>query len=322
MKSLLRTTVVCFLIGSAFAQSPASLSSSPAPGFQTSNLPMMHIGPEDLISVQVYDSPELTRTVRVNADGTIRMPMLKQKIKVDGMMPAEIETAISKQLQTEGILVDPVVTVSIAEYLSKPISVAGEVKIPGSFQAQPNMTLLDAIIRAGGLTDEAGQDIIVTRIVKGPDGTTQQINQRIPAKDLLDATDHALNLALTGGEQISVPPAGRIYVVGNVKSPGAVKVHETNDATVFKVLAITQGTLPFSQKVAYIYRKEAGQAGQDGIPIQLADILQRKAPDVPLQSNDILYIPENSRQKLTVDILKASLGIATTVAVALLYVYK
>src|SRR5271165_2825522 len=260
MKSLLYLITLSCLVGSAFGQSSSGLSSGASVPMGGSNLPMMHIGPEDLIAVQVYDSPELTRTVRVNADGTIRMPMLKQKIKVDGMMPAEIETAIAKELQAEGILVEPVVTVSVAEYLSRPISVAGEVRIPGSFQAQPNMTLLDAIIRAGGLTDEAGTDIIVTRTVKDPDGQTQQINQRIPAQGLLDASDPALNLALSGGEQIRVPPVGRIYVVGNVKNPGAIKVHEANDATVFKVLAMTQGTLPYTQKVAYIYRKEAGQA--------------------------------------------------------------
>jgi polysaccharide biosynthesis/export protein len=320
MKFLLCLAVLVFSVGSALSQSQGG--SAAGTQMVGSNLPMMRIGPDDLIAVQVYDSPELTRTVRVSADGTIRMPMLKQKIRVDGMMPAEIETAITKELQTEGILVEPVVTVSIAEYLSRPISVAGEVRAPGSFQAQPGMTLLDAVIRAGGLTDEAGSDIIVTKTIKDPDGQTQQVNQRIPAKGLLDASDPALNLALMGGEQIRVPPAGRIYVVGNVKNPGAIKVHETNDATVFKVLAMTQGTLPFTQKVAYIYRKEAGPAGQDGIPVQLSEIMHRKSPDVPLQANDILYIPENSSQKLTVDILRASMGIATSVAIAMLYIYK
>jgi polysaccharide export outer membrane protein len=316
MRFLISLMTLSSLVGSVLAQSPAG----GIIGLTTSNLPTMRIGPEDLIAVQVYDSPELSRTVRVNADGSIRMPMLKQKINVDGMMPVEIETVIAKALQAEGILVEPVVTVSIAEYLSRPISVAGEVKIPGSFQAQPNMTLLDAIIRAGGLTEEAGSDIIVTRTIKDADGQIQQVSQRISAKGLLDAVDPSLNLALSGGEQIRVPPAGRIYVVGNVKNPGAIKVHETNDATVFKVLALTQGTMPFTQKVAYIYRKEAGPAGQDGIPVQLSEIMHRKSPDVPLQANDILYIPENSGQKLTVDILKASLGAAVALGVAVMYI--
>ena len=75
--------------------------------------------------MQVYDSPELTRTVRVGADGYIRLPMLQQRIKVEGLMPNELEAAIAKALQEEGLLVDPFVTITVAEYDSRPISVAG-----------------------------------------------------------------------------------------------------------------------------------------------------------------------------------------------------
>ena len=283
------------------------------------NLPAQPIGPDDLIAVTVYDSPELSRTIRVSADGTLRMPMLKQKIHAQGKMPSDLETSIAEELKIEGILVDPVVSVSIAEYRSRPISVAGEVRAPVTFQALPGMTLLDAITRAGGLSDEAGPDIIVTRSTKDPDGQIHEINQRVPAKGLLDASDPSLNLALSGGEQIRVPPAGRIYVVGNVKMPGAVKVHEANDATVFKAIAMSQGLMPYTQKVAYIYRKEAGQAGEDGIPVQLSDIMHRKAPDVSLQANDILYIPENGAQRVTVEVLKASAGIAAVLGSAMIY---
>jgi polysaccharide export outer membrane protein len=302
-----------------FAQSPA-----PPRGIDdvtaVSNLPAQPIGPDDLIAVTVYDSPELSRMIRVSADGTLRMPMLKQKIHAQGKMPSDLETSIAEALKAEGILVDPVVSVSISEYRSRPISVAGEVKAPVTFQALPGMTLLDAITRAGGLSEEAGSDIIVTRSTKDQDGQIHEINQRIPTKGLLDASDPSLNIALSGGEQIRVPPAGRIYVVGNVKVPGAVKVHETNDATVFKAIAMSQGLMPFTQKVAYIYRKEAGQAGEDGIPVQLSDIMHRKAPDVPLQANDILYIPENGAQRVTVEVLKASVGVVTVMGAAALYV--
>jgi polysaccharide biosynthesis/export protein len=284
-----------------------------------SNLPAQPIGPDDLVAITVYDSPELTRTVRVSADGTLRLPMLKRKIEAQGRMPSDLETSIAEELKTEGILVDPIVSVSVAEYRSRPISVAGEVRAPVTFQALPGMTLLDAITRAGGLSDEAGTDIIVTRSTKDSDGQIHEINQRIPAKGLLDASDPTLNITLSGGEQIRVPPAGRIYVVGNVKMPGAIKVHEANDATVFKVIAMSQGLLLYSQKVAYIYRKEAGQAGQDGIPVQLSDIMHRKAPDVPLQANDILYVPENGAQRVTVETLKASVGVMAVIGGALIY---
>ncbi len=283
------------------------------------NLPAQPIGPDDLIAISVYDSPELSRTIRVSGDGTLRLPMLAKRIPAQGKMPSDLETAIANELKAEGILIDPVVSVSIAEYRSRPISVTGEVRAPTTFQAMPGATLLDAITRAQGLTDEAGMDIIVTRSVRATDGTLHEITQRIPAKGLLENSDAGLNMPLYGGEQIRVPAAGRIYVVGNVKNPGAIKVHETNDATVFKVVAMSQGLLPYTEKIAYIYRKEAGKAGQDGIPVELSLIMKRKSPDMPLEPNDILYIPENGSKKTTLTILEKTVMITAGLGSALIY---
>src|SRR5438874_13823840 len=89
----------------------------------TANLPAQKIGPRDLVAIQVYDSPELTRSVRIGADGFLRLSMLKQRVKAEGLMPAELEAAIATALQDEGLIVEPLVTVTVAEYSSRPISV-------------------------------------------------------------------------------------------------------------------------------------------------------------------------------------------------------
>ena len=111
------------------------------------NLPAQKIGPNDLLNISVYDAPELTRTVRVGADGLIRLPMLKRQIKAEGLMPAQLESAIAEAVTAEQLLVDPFVTVTVAEYSSYPISVAGAVKQPTTFQANGPVTLLEAITR-------------------------------------------------------------------------------------------------------------------------------------------------------------------------------
>src|ERR1035441_68001 len=107
-----------------------------APETQGANLPAQAIGANDLIAVSVYDAPELTRTVRVSADGFVRLPMLKQRVKAQGLMPGELESAIAKACQDEQIIVDPSVTVTLAEYYNSrpPISVAGAVRQPLTFQ--------------------------------------------------------------------------------------------------------------------------------------------------------------------------------------------
>src|SRR6516165_10643371 len=80
------------------------------------NLPVQPLGPNDLIAVSVYGSPEFTRTARVSEDGYIRLPLLKQRIHAEGLLPAELENAIAEALKSESLLVEPFVTVNIAEY--------------------------------------------------------------------------------------------------------------------------------------------------------------------------------------------------------------
>src|SRR6266567_5095383 len=111
----------------------------------TSNLPLQRVGPEDLLGLQVYDAPEFTRTVRIAADGTIRMPMMKAPIRVQGLFPTEIELLVAEALEREKLFVDPFVTVNVVEYHSRPISVIGAVRAPVIFQAIGNVTLLDAL---------------------------------------------------------------------------------------------------------------------------------------------------------------------------------
>ncbi len=143
------------------------------PASNADNLPQQKIGPDDLIGISVYDAPELTRTVRVGADGSFRLPMLKQRINASGLFPADVETAIAEALKKEDIFVDPIVTVSVVEYRSRPINVAGAVKKPLTFQATGTITLLDALSRAEGLSEFAGSEILVSRSQVGDTGNSR-----------------------------------------------------------------------------------------------------------------------------------------------------
>jgi polysaccharide export outer membrane protein len=289
-----------------------------APETQGANLPAQAIGANDLIAVSVYDAPELTRTVRVSADGFVRLPMLKQRVKAQGLMPGELESAIAKALQDEQIIVDPFVTVTVAEYNSHPISVAGAVRQPLTFQATGPVTLLEAITRAGGLAPEAGPEILVTRTQPGPDGTASALVQRILVKGLIDAADPALNIVLSGGEEIRVPESGKVYVVGNVKMPGAYPMGDGTETTVLKIMALSQGLMPYAAKEAYIYRRE-GNGSKNEIPIPLSKIMERKAPDTPLLANDILYVPDNKTRRMTVGTLEKLMIVGTVATGAIIY---
>jgi polysaccharide export outer membrane protein len=285
----------------------------------STNLPVEIIGPDDLIGVTVYDSPELTRTVRVSPEGYIRLPMVHERIQAAGFYPAGLENAIADALVKEQILVDPIVTVSVAEYRSRPVSVVGAVKAPITFQATGNITLLDAIARAGGLGDDAGAEILVSRGQSLPDNTRATLVQRISVRALITATDPALNISLHGGEEIRVPQAGRIFVVGNVKMPGTYPLTDGAESSVLKALALSQGLQPYSSNTAYIYRTEGGNGGKNEIPINLKRIIDRKEPDVPVLANDIMYIPTNTGRQATLAALEKGLLIGTGLGAALIY---
>lgn len=283
------------------------------------NLPAQKIGPDDLLAVSVYDAPELTRTVRVGADGMIRLPMLKQRLKVDGLMPGDVESAIAAALVAEELLVSPFVTVTVAEYHSRPISVMGAVRKPVTFQAEAPVTLLHALARAEGLSTDAGQEILITRGPFRAGADSPPLLQRISVKALIDGADPSANVTLTGGEEIRVPEAGRIYVVGNVKKPGAFVIQDTTQSTVLKALAMAEGLLPYAGKQAYIYRTEGGVGGKNEIPVELRKIMDRKSEDVALMPNDILYITDNKGRRLSMTALEKITVFGVGLTSALVY---
>lgn len=260
------------------------------------NLPAQPIGASDLLTVNIYNQQALSRTVRVSSEGVIRLPMLKQLITVAGMLPGDLENAIAKAYITEGILIDPQVTVNIAEYHSHPIQVGGSVKHPLTFQAESPISLLEAINRAEGLTETAGAEILIT---KRPDGMTR----RVTVKALFEGGDESANIMLTGGEEVRVPEAGRVFVVGNVKKPGNYLIKQGVESSVLQALSYSEGMLNYSQKTAFIYRREAN-GNKNEIEIPIEKIMARKAEDVPLRPDDILYVPENIRQRKTMGALE------------------
>jgi polysaccharide export outer membrane protein len=268
------------------------------------NLPALQLGAGDLVAVSVYDAPELTRTVRVDPDGTVHLPLLAQGVKAAGLMPRELEAGLSEALKSEEILVDPVVKVTVVEYHSRPISVMGAVRKPVTFQADGVVTLLDALARAEGLTDDAGSEILVTQ---------NDAVQRIAVKQLLNVADPAVNLRLTGNEEIRVPEAGKIFVLGNIRKPGGFRMRDPGDNTVLKLVALSEGLMPYSQKIAYIVRRQESGAPQE-IPVELAKIMERKSPDVSLEVGDILYVPDNKTRRSTMTIVDRLAGFGTSTA--------
>jgi polysaccharide export outer membrane protein len=282
----------------------------PMPEVAQSNLPAQPIGPNDLIAISVYRAPELSRTLRVAPDGFIDLPLLDTRLSASGLLPRDVETSIAEALRTANLLVDPYVKVTVVEYYSRPISVAGAVRRPITFQAIGPVTLLEALSRAEGLTPDAGTEIVVSS--PSPDPTLGAVVRRIPAARLLNDADPHLNVRLTGGEEIRVPEAGRIYVVGNVRKPGAFAVRDQTPPTLLKILAQAEGLAPFAGKQAFLYRRNPATGSKDEIVVPIEQIMKRKSPDIALTIDDILYIPDNNGRRIGLAALEKALLFGST----------
>ena len=266
------------------------------------------IGSGDLLGVEVFDVPELSRDVRVNETGYISLPLMPSKIRAAGLTPYQLQDKLAELLQTNGLVSTPEVTVSIKEQHSQPITVIGAVKSPMVIQALRRTTLLQALSQAGGIADDAGSTVIVTRPVPDPAESADPADAAVPTApqaftinvaDILDSGDPAFNIPLVGGDVVSVPRAGIIYVVGAVQKPGGFLLENDLDRmTMLKMLSLAGGpTNTAKTKNAVILRKNPDTGQRDQVPVDLGKVLHLKSADVTLQANDILFVPDSNGLK-------------------------
>jgi polysaccharide export outer membrane protein len=132
-----------------------------------------HIGPSDLLEISVFQVPDLSRTVRVNARGGLTMPLIGE-VQAGGLTGQQLEKLIAQKLQ-ETYLQDPQVSVFIKEFVSQRVTVSGSVNKAGVFPISGKTTLMQAIAMAGGLEKFADEnDIKIFRT--GQNGTREVLN--------------------------------------------------------------------------------------------------------------------------------------------------
>lgn len=309
--------VAAFLSIATMAQRLSSPTPGPVvpatPGIGGANLPFQPIGVSDLVHLTVYDAPELTQSFRVDKQGNLTLPLLRTPVHAEGLMPDALRDQIAVALRAQHLLVNPVVDVSVSEYRSRDVTVAGAVKTPLVLEEVGDLRLLGALSQAGGLLPEAGPEIIV-----------EQANgslQRFSVRDIFDGLHPELNIRILAGAQIRVPVCDQVFVVGNVKRPGAFPFRNLADTTVLQLLALSGGLDSFSQSKAYIYRQEQGSAQKTEIEIPLRRILDRKAEDVKLAANDILYVPINGKLRTSAAVINHVTGIGNTAVSAAIWAH-
>jgi polysaccharide biosynthesis/export protein len=283
------------------------------------------LGAGDLIHVEVFDVPELSRDVRISVSGEIGFPLIHERVRAAGLTPFELEQKIQDILSQGGLVSHPQVSVFVKEQVSQPVTIIGAVGHSMTYQVFRPTTLLELIATAGGISDTAGTEILVTRptlreVVKpisdttngGSDSEAQTI--RIQLQDLLNTENTTFNILVQGGDVVNVPPAGMVYILGRgITQPGGYVLQSRGEAiTVLKAVALAHGLGGYAKPDdAVIYRMNPKTGVREAIPVHIKQIEKNKSEDVAMKSNDILYVPDNLALKIAVQAAQAAVSIGS-----------
>lgn len=159
--------------------------------------PQYTIGSGDVLNIQVWKEKDLSQTVVVRPDGKISLPLLGE-VYVVGKEPSQLEELIQTRLQT--MVVQPRVTVTVAEIHSRMVYITGEITRPGAYPLNTPITVLQLIAQAGGLTEFASKKKIHVLRAGGPAGGIW-----VNYKSLLQGSDPNRNLQLNPGDTVVIP---------------------------------------------------------------------------------------------------------------------
>jgi polysaccharide export outer membrane protein len=162
------------------------------------------IGNGDLLAVQVFDVQELSREVRVSQTGTIGIPLVPVRLHVSGLTETQAQSKIAEVLEANGLVSHPDVSVTVKEHKSKPITVVGAVMHPMVYQADRQVSLVEVLAEAGGISNDAGNTVIISRLETDPasDSEPPAISSSdaapTPVPPTLNSTSAAPNTAPAG----------------------------------------------------------------------------------------------------------------------------
>jgi polysaccharide export outer membrane protein len=157
------------------------------------------IGANDVLAINVWKEPDISRSVPVRSDGKISLPLVGE-LQAGGQTPQQLEQEITKRLQS--YISEPEVTVIVTDSKSQKVNILGMVTRPGSYLLTSSTTVLDAIAMAGGFKDFAKQKSVYV-LRQAPDGTQQRLSFNY--KEVIKGKNPEQNIRLQAGDTVVVP---------------------------------------------------------------------------------------------------------------------
>ena len=182
---------------------------------------------------------------------------------------------------------------------------------------------MEVISQAGGLRPDAGDRVFITRktsTATQAGSIAEQLYSReeIDLRKIIEGKDPSSNVVVRSGDLVTVPKAKLVYVVGEVGRPGGFVLDGHNSTiSVLQAIALAGGV----SRTAHTSESRILRAGNDDgrqrseTPVNLAKILQSKAPDVQLHADDILFVPNNTAKNVGLRALQMAADIGTGIAI-------
>jgi polysaccharide biosynthesis/export protein len=250
------------------------------------------IGPGDLLHLKVLEAPELEQATRVSDAGTVAL-ILGGKVHVAGLTPVEAAETIERALVEGHYVLTPHVSVTSEQTATENVTILGQVRTPGSYPIATPRPILDVLALAGGLNDLAQRKVTIQR-----HSSKERVDYVLSnsANAALDA-----NVPVYPGDTVLVPKADVVYVLGDVNRPGGIAI-VTNDSklSALQALTLAGGTPPNAvPSKSRLIRKQADGTHVE-LPLQLSAMQKGKEPDIPLQGDDIIYVPFSYARNMAV----------------------
>ncbi|MEA2544699.1 MAG: polysaccharide biosynthesis/export protein [Acidobacteriaceae bacterium] len=308
-------------IDSALPSTTADAAAA-APSAAPTNVISYVLGPEDQITVRVFAANDIPdKPVQIDNDGSVTLPMIGS-VHAAGLTVEQLEDNLV--IAYKKYFKDPQVTVQVNDFRSQPVSVAGNVTKPGVVQLRGNRNLMEVIGQAGGLRADAGDSVLITRnLSEGPiplagaftDPTGKYSVAHINIRSIMSGKDPEANIQIKPHDVITVPRARLVYVLGDVSRPGGYVMTENETMSLTQAIALAGGWSKTAALSSARVLRANGGATREQLLANVKKIMENKAPDLQLQPDDILYIPNSLGKVIGARGAEAAIGLGTGVLV-------
>lgn len=246
------------------------------------------IGSEDVLEIEAYNVEELKKTVRVNSEGEIGLPLVGI-IHVKGLTTSETEKLIAKKL--EKYVEETLVTVFVKEYKSQRISVIGAVNKSQVFAVTGQRNLLDMLMMAEGLAQDAGTICYIIRPLLKNNPANRSETIVVDLNELLLNGNLSLNIPVFAGDVINVPKGGIFFVDGSVKMPGVYTMK--GKTSLSQAISMAQGIKDDANFSDIRIFRENGKGEREVFVADYDAIRKGNQSDIIIAENDIIIVPQS-----------------------------